>query len=1409
VSGKRVGWMVVIVTIGVLYVAQTVYSWRSGEDLFDRDGECYVLIGDQDRGVNPCTGVYRANHKRMPGVVKLFLPLPESFTISVDYDRNVYLASQIVDAEFDCTGVPGSPFYHAELQDVIPLSSISRMSNLLAKRGKSHQNIPHSDPGYPDAKDPWGCGGKPTRLQCFKISGGNQFVDYPCTTNISGRVMVPSGAWWHSTEVNPRDPWRRRYMKRRVYKKKVTVVMLHKYLHINYSNPRPIAPKQRVQQVAYTEYTRNACGDPCNMGKATVTVGKLEKAEFDMKVSTYGQRAYTFCSLYPDKLRIASNSTGWQWITYRGSRMNPIINLNFGNPNTWKGITRVGIATRDRFSDWVYVSDQLDFDVADQWDGKGGICYWITKNGTVKMWERNEITKRHGPVKTLFTRANFGGFSPERIGGDGQGNCFILAEKMFPGSGFVRKPLSNWQPSGKNKRERLVLWYQNVDKGLYKFDKKKNKLLWLRAFRYSGQYYEALEIEDLVTGKREIKNIKPETKVDRSSEVDLAVLSLAGPPKHEGINQVDITGVENVISVPPSAKFKHGYDVAYEDVEDECVWSFENPPVWTGKDRMGHNENPQHEATDSNKNGFVGGFTFNVVNKSKFQPKYFWRLERIGPGLKKFVVIKDWHEVSKGKPYEFRFRFLDGGYYMLYLKAQYYWYDYETMRKNPPAYFWDRDAYIRGPYFAKAKDGTIIAKRLILVQKKPPEESLWLYVGNLYGIDEKGQKTLLVDDKGNTVGTPSLNEDEEHTYMLDRILVKIAGGVDEVAEYKRKHDPSVFTNPDKFDKADVVDLFSGIDESTLSLYWDFEEFKGKKVGDPSIADPPIAKLDLSNKKSGQFEYTLWTIVPKSQIAGKGEAYPDAFPELNKGKPLPPGCTIAEFKNIVQKVKYITPNEGGSPYDLQFKVVGREVGFEPVKLGNPGEEIIVGYEFRTKNMVDISRATQVTVYDITAPQVTLVSPKVADLIPGTTGDDYIHELIFRISDNNPFAGSVNFKIFLEQGDDPDKDVLEFTFNNEPMMQMPLYSKSPTQAFDEDENTYYEIGLQSLLKDNGYSFRMPAGMLNPKAIKDDGKFTIMIVAQDEAGNSTMLDSSGELTFKEDEAHNANNVGYDGATTTKPLKSHPDLCEIPIEMKDNDPPEVYLIVENGGKYWHIAVGDDDDLNDIGFDSRFKSSPECAPDLKFKDQDGQDEEEESGNSDKWPQAVKDSIDRSGPTPKMIYGEAWITIKATSLHNISGAGQGLLPLKSFKEVRELKKDKAGNEEYVIEIDLTKPEFNSVFSETSPLEILEDTRTRFILLGEDNVDDLEVEGEMKCELIDKSSKKPKSTTTLSLQPIQVNSQSGTMILRNPSPDILTATIKVKDKSGNAREIKFPLRVVDTKMKVHTLKLKYNFGKADK
>ncbi|MEZ7893479.1 MAG: hypothetical protein QMC67_17220 [Candidatus Wallbacteria bacterium] len=443
--------------------------------------------------------------------------------------------------------------------------------------------------------------------------------------------------------------------------------------------------------IKYKSDYASACGEPHADTKGGVDTVIETKAKLSLATTGSGNR-YTFASLPSPKVKKA----GIDFLKNGGK-------IEYGVPQKTSGDYKysdqdgklpvlttktcgIGVATKNKDEDWVYAApekvgdwDVIDFCVADQWDGKGGVVYMLLQRGESKKitWQKydgyNKAPKKLGIESgEKDVRKDIIAIAP-----DGAGGVYYLTNARPIYTDNTKKAVGyydpiDWKKEIKAPAKLVPIWSD---------ENKRNYYEWVAHYKvraatevYYVSYYDNDKIKegaeqklsDVTVGFEEVKVLEmyddpdgktlisrgPEEIIGKEVEftrLDIATINLAGPPvgnKEKSCCDIGpdpdklppayVTGATNatIHNLKDGKMTEKVIDAKFVDqIEEDKTYSAaaENPPEFVG-DFVNINKNSGMEleksAKDSNKNGIIGGFLYSILPQTVH---YYWKIEMLEP----------------------------------------------------------------------------------------------------------------------------------------------------------------------------------------------------------------------------------------------------------------------------------------------------------------------------------------------------------------------------------------------------------------------------------------------------------------------------------------------------------------------------------------------------------------------------------------------------------------------------------------------------------------------------------------------------------------------------------------------------------------------------------------------------------
>ncbi len=348
----------------------------------------------------------------------------------------------------------------------------------------------------------------------------------------------------------------------------------------------------------------------------------------------------------------------------------------------------IGAATKNAAEDYVYTApvtyggwDVIDFTVADQWDGTGGVRYLLLQaaGAANKQFDLGKTKKLKWNKMTAYTPVTGDpvkdGEIPvpndvKAIAGDGSGSVYYLtdpravfdnasgSDTFWSKDSTVTdlKPLTTpGKPEGPTLQDgkNVWMWYRKFSARaateLFQIEYYTKTQTKLNDFTVGNENAIVLETFSDANGTILVSRGKPEPipPLVNNIKIDLATINLAGPPSGNDERMcVDI--VSSATTATQNIKLKDltystttaggitesvtpGDEVA-EDTQYRCY--MENTPLKFSDDLVKKNIISGLVLKDENNNGIKGGFDYSVRPATAC---YYWRVEMVEP-MKKAVV---------------------------------------------------------------------------------------------------------------------------------------------------------------------------------------------------------------------------------------------------------------------------------------------------------------------------------------------------------------------------------------------------------------------------------------------------------------------------------------------------------------------------------------------------------------------------------------------------------------------------------------------------------------------------------------------------------------------------------------------------------------------------------------------------
>lgn len=361
-------------------------------------------------------------------------------------------------------------------------------------------------------------------------------------------------------------------------------------------------------------------------------------------------------------------------IGYGGSPRSPGFRLT-------RDVCKIGAATKNSSEDWVYAApvtedgyDVIDFCVADQWDGLGGITFRLLQ----QPGEPNRLFSPRLEKKLKWNK--FSGYEPagpdpggitsgnitlpadvKCIAADGGGSLYYLTEAkpILDGSSKAGLTYDCNDPSRQvfapvacppEEGKPLWKWFRKYKvravAELYQIEFYTKTSTKINEYTVGSEDVMVMEVFGDAAGNNLVSRGIPEVVGPKVADIKLglAVINLAGPPvgnneRHcsdiyttvsAARNRKEITYTEHSAGGAFNLKKVEG-DVATEDERYQCV--MENAPPQFSNDLVRKNTNSGTRLKDLNGNGVTGGFLYSVRPGTA---TYYWKVEMLDP-MKKVI----------------------------------------------------------------------------------------------------------------------------------------------------------------------------------------------------------------------------------------------------------------------------------------------------------------------------------------------------------------------------------------------------------------------------------------------------------------------------------------------------------------------------------------------------------------------------------------------------------------------------------------------------------------------------------------------------------------------------------------------------------------------------------------------------
>ncbi len=511
--------------------------------------------------------------------------------------------------------------------------------------------------------------------------------------NVTKTITGTSGSWYpgyfvrwyyhgalNDTSLQGAGNWQRRYeFKKQYIKLWVTqwVDQIPPGLDLGGLTLPPARTENDVEvafnttNISYKADFGSGCGE--DHADTQLGVSTIIATEAKLSLSTTGAgRRYTYASMpvpSAKKGQISFIKDGTGTIQYGipvGGSTGYGGSMGGGLPLTTSTLA-IGAATKDENEDWVYAAplaedgmDVIDFCVADQWDGKGGVLYRLLKSGAGKKLKWNKYDG--------YTPINAGGIQSgtipmandvKCIAADGRGSVYYLTDAR-PVIDNGSTPLGTFDPIDPSKPVAVPIkitedgkisfkWYREYQvraaTELFSVDYYTQQTNKINDFTVGTEKIRVLEVFQDAAGTQLISRGTPLVigTAIKDIKLDLATINLAGPPTgNEERNVVDIASSNS--SLLPNESFtslgtlsdtipQNQIDQIAEDTQYRA--SMENAPPEFTNDVVNINKRSGTwlKTHDTNKNGIFGGFLYSIRPGTA---SYFWKVEMIQP-MKKVI----------------------------------------------------------------------------------------------------------------------------------------------------------------------------------------------------------------------------------------------------------------------------------------------------------------------------------------------------------------------------------------------------------------------------------------------------------------------------------------------------------------------------------------------------------------------------------------------------------------------------------------------------------------------------------------------------------------------------------------------------------------------------------------------------
>jgi len=686
---------------------------------YDRNGECYLLIGDGAK-----RGVYRLNNPSnesgisVSGSTSLYDPL-SSYGISVNLNRHIFTFSETL--EHDYTILPG---------------------NIKVKAKPAGQAIMQGF--HADHRNYWGEKYRPVYTtsgapSCYvqltaktygydTVAGSygvEKFPIYVVTPDAGGYISIPNGEWYQSFDPDRMSRPGKHY-RDRVIGKAHNYDLLEWYSGISGNIPTDKGKKAESFDKKIARAMLGSCIDPCGTDQLDLTQD-ADPQYVSISLSSLGRTyCYTRTQSSTEDGKVTLDNSAYTGPLIRQSRLN--------DPSTqW-----VGCSLRSTTSDYVYVlGSQVIKDwliakgvtippgfnitavsVSDQWYLNGGIVFaYNASNGMAYQFTRTENTDGSEGSSPYYRGVNLG-TGIDDVKADGDGNLYYGKTAKFPNapSGFTTANISNleWTSVSKdiNRATGRIVFNQRITKSVYRLglsavsgtlegsaelgNDKWEQYFWVPYTLSDGTPYNTITKNNYPTYAATtdwhwidlLPKKDPTPSVALPTRVQLGVINVAAPPR---VYKID--GKAGVIDIVGPL---NGTDWITNEVRQNLyTFKAENNPLWERDDWNKRYYDPSNPANiiDINGNGTLGGFVSTVSKKGTYVSSelsdhvlYEWSIYQIQDAYGVATTTPQLVKCSGTNPSSPEFtpkpeisHYLTSGLYQITCRAKFKWYDYDRL----------------------------------------------------------------------------------------------------------------------------------------------------------------------------------------------------------------------------------------------------------------------------------------------------------------------------------------------------------------------------------------------------------------------------------------------------------------------------------------------------------------------------------------------------------------------------------------------------------------------------------------------------------------------------------------------------------------------------------------------------------